>query len=296
MEVKTFLITFEQSLINCGFSSVDARSHTLKIAKSLSDSDKRRIHVMEDRALVVDLAENYAARIDVLRENSEIDVSNPDTMTISRHFSESVSDDETEDGEGADDKAPDEVQDGERDDDEIKIADAPHVDVDKKTRTRTKTPRVATQKIDAVDKPKKIPLTPEGKENYKRWMMSSGIGVGIAVFFASLGAGIVYVLIAALITALIALLVAVVAIGCVSTLAGLIYGIIRILSIVPEGLYEIGLALVIFGITLAASIGIYNLALRAVPILWKNFTKYLKGQSQELRTYINKIRTECNGE
>ena len=93
---------------------------------------------------------------------------------------------------------------------------------------------------------------------------------------------------------LVAFLVAVAAVGCIGTLAGLIYGVITLFSVVPEGIYEIGLALVIMAVTLALSIAIYNLAVRVVPILWKRFSQYLKEKRTDLRNKLNDIRTECN--
>jgi len=71
--------------------------------------------------------------------------------------------------------------------------------------------------------------------------------------------------------------------------------LIKLFSVVPEGVYEIGLALVILAVTLAASIGIYNLAVRIVPILWKRFTEFIRDKKDKLRTKLNKVRTECNG-
>ena len=300
MEVKAFLITFEKTLINNGFSSEEARSHTLKIAKSLKDTDKQRIHNMTDTDAIVTMANNYSVRINSLLRNQSINKSDPDTMTISKQFSDSSDQyaDTTDYPERPVREERPHSSEPDEEDEDIIVAKSPSekkasVKADKKAAKHT---QGSTQKIEVVTKQKPVPLTRSGKEKYRKWVFSNGIGLWIAVFLAALGIFIVYLLIALLIAALVGVLLGIVAIGCVATLSGLIYGVIMLFSVVPEGLYEIGLALVIFGITLAASIGVYNLAVRVTPLLWKRFTQYVKGRKAALRAYINKVRTECNGE
>jgi len=136
-------------------------------------------------------------------------------------------------------------------------------------------------------------LSPEGKKEYTKQILSR-----IPLFvlgFAGAGAGafIVYALIALLIAAFIALLIGVVVAGGVGTLAGLIYGIIKLFSVMPEGVYEIGFALATCGVTMALSICSYNVAVRAVPVLWRQFTYFLTDCLNKFRTYIRRIRKEC---
>lgn len=268
MEVKTFLISFEKALIADGFSSESARHHTLKIAKSLKDTDKKRIHAMQDDAAITTLAGNYASRIRSINEASHTGNEINDTATIAKQFNKS--------------------------------SDKSFAHTKSRTKTKikvNKTPHATTQKIDVVrGRNQKVELTSEGRKKYFKWMFSSGLGTALLVIGASCAYIIVYALIALLIACLVTILVAIAAIGCVATLAGLIYGVIKLFSVVPEGIYEIGLALLILGITLAVSISLYNLAVRIVPILWTKFTAYVRTKRGELREKLNKVRTECNGE
>ena len=283
MEVKAFLISFEKSLIEDGFSSESARHHTLKIAKSLKDSDKAKIHAMQSTAPVKRMASSYAAKIKSFNKTEEVVDTESDTVTIARQFSESTA------------TSPD-FKTGSL---EANTKDDVTVKVRYETSTKTKiqkTEHATTQKIDVVkQKDKKVRLTPEGRSRYLKWSFSSGLSVwaGAALFAAA--SLFVYILISVLITSLVVILVAFAAIGVVGTLAGLIYGIIKLFSVVPEGIYEIGLALVILAVTMAVGIGLYNLAVRIVPILWKRYTSYVKEKRILLRTKLNKIRTECNG-
>lgn len=313
MEVKTFLICFEKSLIADGFAPESARRHTLKIAKSLKDSDKLKIKSMQNTSTVTVLADKYAARIKKLSELSVFDEDNADTVTIARQFSEStnLSDEEFKQYSIKDtDKQQNSKDNVDNADTNLGIAteslkdsveENENIDIkgDRRRRFRSKSSteqREATQKLDSVkDKITKVELTESGKVNYRNFMLTKGIGIWALVGLCTAVSLIVYILISALIVSLVALLVALSVIGCVGTLAGLIYGIVKLFSVLPEGLYEIGLALVILGITIAAGIGLYNLAIRIIPMLWKLFTKFLKQKLTDLRIYLNKIRTECNG-
>lgn len=64
-------------------------------------------------------------------------------------------------------------------------------------------------------------------------------------------------------------LIAGVALGTVLCLVGIIYGITQLFKYAPIGLYEIGLGLMIGGITMLAGIIIYNVAVRLLPFLIK---------------------------
>ena len=313
MEVKTFLICFEKSLIADGFTPESARHHTLKIAKSLKDKDKLKIKSMQNTSTVKFLADKYAARIKRLSELSVFDEDNADTVTIARQFSEStnLSDEEfkqysikdTDKHQNSQDYADKAVTNLEIKTDEIKNTGEENEDIDIKGRRRrifrsknSPEQQATTQKLDSVkDKITKVELTETGKVNYRNYMLTKGIGIGALVGLCGAASMLVYILISVLIVSLVALLVALSGIGCVGTLAGLIYGIVKLFSVLPEGLYEIGLALVILGITIAAGIGIYNLAIRIIPMLWKLFTKFLNQKKTDLRVYLNKVRTECNG-
>lgn len=286
MEVKAFLISFEKSLIANEFSPESARRHTLKVANSLKDTDKNKIHAMTDDSGVVKMARNYAAKIKALTaEHAAVDIASTDNSDKAEQRSVTATAVKEDGSDGVD-----------NDEDSVTVV-KPGKKLSKKnardTKHVTKTAHAVTQKVDTV-KHKKVELTESGKKNYHKWLMSKGILVLAGLIFAYIGVLLVYILIALLISVLVAFLVAVAAVGCIGTLAGLIYGVITLFSVVPEGIYEIGLALVIMAVTLALSIAIYNLAVRVVPILWKRFSQYLKEKRTDLRNKLNDIRTECN--
>jgi len=279
MEVKTFLIIFEKSLIANGFSSESARHHTLRVAKSLKDADKIRIHTMQNDSGIKNLADNYSKRIkDLASGDNKEKVPTRTGTTNGKPNKDSIDNRRT-----------------------ISAPPAPPAKKELALKTPKdnrikKTAHASTQKIDVIKtKNKKVELTPEGRSKYIKWMFTNGLGTGVLLVLSSIAIIIVYALIAILISALVLVLVALAALGCIATLAGLIYGLIKLFSVVPEGVYEIGLALVILAVTLAASIGIYNLAVRIVPILWKRFTEFIRDKKDKLRTKLNKVRTECNG-
>lgn len=276
MEVKTFLIQFEKSLIANGFPSDSARVHTLKIAKSLSDSDKIRIHNMQSADGVRRLAENYLSHVRSNVEQNKQSALDEDTKTIARQFTKSAQDDE---------------------DDDVKIKTKGSTKVMEKVPSADEVKDDAsTIKVDSVatSKPEKVKLTERGRENYRNWMLSKGIGYAALGILIAVASFVVYALISVLIAALVALLIGVAVIGCIGFLAGLIYGIITLFSVTPEGIYEIGLSLIIIAVTLASSIGLYNLAIRIVPILWKRFTRLLKEKIAEYKEFLNDVRRECN--
>ncbi len=297
MEIKAFLISFEKSLIANGFSPESARRHTLKIAKSLKESDKNKIHSMNDASAVSKMADNYASRIKALSAREHVVENNQDTQTIANQFSASTAE-QSADAPVKTAVKPEETNDSVQSDDNDLIIKKNKRSFKKSKADKhvTETAHAITQKVDSVKpKYKKVELTPSGKVHYRKWLMSKGVLILAGLIIAYIGVFLVYLLIALLISALVAFLIAVAAVGCIGTLAGLIYGVITLFSVLPEGIYEIGLALVIMAVTLAFSIAIYNLAVRVVPILWKRFSQYLKEKRTDLRNKLNDIRTECNG-
>lgn len=154
-----------------------------------------------------------------------------------------------------------------------------------------------TQKIDRVKLKAlaKEPLTKAGKKEYTKRILIALLPASLGVACISVPVLIGYTAIALLIAFFIAVLVAVTVIGCTASLAGMIYGIVSLFSSTPEGIYEIGIALVILGVTLALAIASYNIAVRFVPILWRKYTaKVTKTLFLKLRRHLNSVRKECN--
>ncbi len=333
MEIKAFLIRFEKSLISNGFSPDTARHHTLKVAKGLTDSDKRRILAMTEDAQAEAVAQSYFARI---RKRSEVysDASNEmaNTTTISNNFRGSMPE-ETEDVETVAVYRPKKKVNTEPEEIDVKVRPRKeskedfsddggatrqfsHVGKTRRAESEeTGGENVKTMKIDVVKikskgefseedsagktktiskvNPAKVKLSPEARKEYTKELLKRSPLFVLGFAGAGIGAFIVYALIALLIAAFIALLIGVVVVGGVGTLAGLIYGIIKIFSVAPEGLYEIGFALVIAGGTMILSICSYNVAVRAIPVLWRNFTYFLTDCMNKFKTYIRRIRKEC---
>ena len=262
MDIRTFLISIERSYIAKGLPSDTAREKTLMIARGLTAADRQRIGAATSEVDAGMLTAEYIARADAGHERA------PEPEPVRPCV-----------------------------DDDIKIKSKGTTKVIKKvSKPEPEEDLAPTFQVEAVApvKTEKVELTERGKVFYRIWMRSKGVGYAALAVLIGFAAVAVYALIAALIAALVGLLVAVAVAGVIATLAGLIYGIIKLFSVTPEGLYEIGLALIILGVTLAASIGLYNLAIRIVPMLWKRLTIFLKEKKEEYRAFLNDVRTECN--
>lgn len=289
MEIKAFLIQFEKTLTQGGLSSDDARKHTVNVAKSLSAHDRDRISSFTTYAEVSEIANRYLRNLHA-----------PSQTVSEPAASSSIS------------AAPDSFS------DTVTVKRAESAGAPSRTLVRTLTPEYendghktsrfsshasddyeATRKIDKAARyiVPKVKLTPEGKKRYSALLFKKSpilcavyISIGVVSFT-------VYALIALLITVLLAALVVSTVVGGIGSLAGLIYGVIKLFSVVPEGLYEIGFAIVIAAVSLALCICIYNLAVRIVPVLWKSFTEYLRRNVvYRLRLYFNQMRKEANRE
>ncbi|NLE13319.1 MAG: hypothetical protein GX628_06540 [Clostridiales bacterium] len=79
----------------------------------------------------------------------------------------------------------------------------------------------------------------------------------------------VFAALAALIFVFVAALVAVAAAGTVVSLVGIIYGVTQLVTVLPVGLYEIGLGLTALGVSMFLGILLYNLAVRLIPYLMR---------------------------
>lgn len=116
--------------------------------------------------------------------------------------------------------------------------------------------------------------TPEGKKGFTTaaLCLSPVILIAAVLYFAAWG--VVFAAEAALTAALIASLVAVAAGGTLASVTGIIYGIVRLSDRHGEGVFEIGLGIVVIGATLLAGVLIYNAAIRFMPWAMKQ-TAYL---------------------
>ncbi len=106
--------------------------------------------------------------------------------------------------------------------------------------------------------------------------------------------GVLYATVSAVIAVFVALVVAVVGIGTAFVLVGLIYGIIKCFSLLPIGLYEVGLAVAIAGVTMLFSVLIYNVAVRFTPKLYSLIARFAGWIWHSLQTLYYFCKKECD--
>lgn len=95
--------------------------------------------------------------------------------------------------------------------------------------------------------------------------------VGVTALFACLYGAIFILTVASCVV-----LVVGSALGTALSLVAIIYGVIQLYSVMPVGLYEMGLGIVIGGVTLFVCILLYNFVVRLVPYLSKQLFRLYK--------------------
>lgn len=111
--------------------------------------------------------------------------------------------------------------------------------------------------------------------------------IGFAVFAA------MWVVLAALIVAAVAALVGVVAGGTATALVGIVYGITKLFSALPVGLYEIGLGVMVGSAVMFAGILLYNFAIRLLPWLMRLVGRLFMYVCRQLGVLFRFLRREC---
>ncbi len=134
------------------------------------------------------------------------------------------------------------------------------------------------------------------EEGYRRFWILFAVSLPFAILIllalAVLAGGIVLGIVA-LIVGLIALLVAEVAAGAAISLVGIIYGVSQIYLAPPIGVFEMGIGVTVAGITMLAGILIYNLAVRFLPFVLKQFIRFLKFFKRFLGDLYYYLKGEC---
>ena len=271
-----------------GLDRNDARRHTVNVAKTLSAHDRDRISSLTSLSEVSEIAERYLRNLNAKSSTASVPVKDDRPAEVD-NFSDTVSVKRAESA-GAPSRTLVRSLTPEYENDGYKTSRFSSYEGDDLEATR-KLDKAARYTVPKVE------LTDEGKKRYRAIIFKKSpilcavyISIGLVSFT-------VYALIALLITVLLAALVVSTVVGSIGSLAGMIYGVIKLFSIVPEGLYEIGFAVVIAAISLALCICIYNLAVRIAPVLWKSFTEYLRRNIvYRLRLYFNQMRKEANRE
>lgn len=161
--------------------------------------------------------------------------------------------------------------------------------------------KIKSDKLKKVDesesKPRKIKKEPREKVKgsplfWTLFILTLPITIPLmAIVYALFG--IAYATVTVLIIALAASMLVVIGGGTALSLIGIIYGIIECFSKVPIGLYEIGLGIIIGGVTMLISVLLKNISMNYTPKLYKlikRFGEYVFGSIADL--YI-KIKKEC---
>ena len=104
---------------------------------------------------------------------------------------------------------------------------------------------------------------------------------------------VLYVAVSLAIIGCILALIAIVVAGSAIALVGLVYGTIRLFSIPAEGLYEIGLAVIIIGLIMLFGILLYNLALRVLPLLYGQIKRLFVFLTDKLKSLLYYLKREC---
>lgn len=111
------------------------------------------------------------------------------------------------------------------------------------------------------------------------------LGVFLFAFFAM----------ASVIAACIVALVAIVGAGTGIALFGLIYGTTQLFSAAAAGLYEIGIAIKVIGISLFSGILLYNVAIRLIPYLMHYLYEFFCFVVRKGVQLFQFIKRECTG-
>ncbi len=145
-------------------------------------------------------------------------------------------------------------------------------------------------------------LSPEQEKRIKNnkilfWtslVLTSPIWIFALLIVASI-LGCIFFAVGALTLACVVLMVGSAAAGTGTALFGIIYGITQ-LSVRPVGLYEIGLGIMIAGVTMIVGILLYNFIIRIMPIAYKYIIKFSRFVINKIKELFEYIKKECIGQ
>lgn len=146
---------------------------------------------------------------------------------------------------------------------------------------------------------KNAPIDPETLEKNRRkfWLLFALTLPITAIVLAITGAAfaLTFFIIAVAILISVGVLILITAGGTVISVLGLIFGVSQMMSNLPVGLYESGIAICVGSIALFVGILVYNFAVRLMPFTAKwllIFMKFIGRKYRELYIYLKK---ECIG-
>ena len=135
--------------------------------------------------------------------------------------------------------------------------------------------------------------SPEGFRKF--WLLFAAtlpLTILIVAFFTVLCLAVILILVVGIV-ALIAALVGVVAAGSAIALIGLIYGVSQLFISLPIGLFETGIGVTAVGLTMLTAILIYNLAVRFLPFVLRQFMKFVRFIPRHFRDVFHYLKGEC---
>ncbi len=134
------------------------------------------------------------------------------------------------------------------------------------------------------------------EEGVKRFRITLALAAfpaaALLLAYAVLAIGLI-VLLPVLMAIFVVGLVVEVAVGSLVALVAVIYGVSQLFIVVPIGMFELGLGVAAIGITMFVGILMYNIAVRLLPFLLRQFIRFqsvFKGFLQDLYYYV---KGEC---
>ena len=147
--------------------------------------------------------------------------------------------------------------------------------------------------------PKKVKKTRTKKEKVKGsplfwvlFILTLPITLPLFILISSV-VGIMYAAVTALIIAASGAMVCTVACGTALSLVGIIYGATQCFKAVPLGLFEIGIGIALGGLTMLVSVLLYNVAIRFIPKLYKQVTRFGAWVYGGIGDLYTKTKKEC---
>lgn len=134
------------------------------------------------------------------------------------------------------------------------------------------------------------------EEGYRRFWILFAVTLPITVCLLLVLILIAAAVIAAIvggIVGLILLLIAEVAVGAAISLIGIIYGVSQLFLTLPVGLFELGIGVCAVGATMFAGIILYNLAVRFLPFVLKQFLRFVRFFRAFLEDLYYYLKGEC---
>lgn len=156
------------------------------------------------------------------------------------------------------------------------------------------------QMPDIPDEPRRsqIPeyIDEEPSPNSRMFWILFAVSLPVTIPLAVLGFAVfaaMWVALAALIVAAVGALVGVVAGGTATALVGVVYGITKLFSSFPVGLYEIGLGVMVGSVVMFAGILLYNFAIRLLPWLMRLVGRLFMYVCRQIGVLFRFLRREC---